>query len=68
MNLKKTTILGIISATIGVTIFVYELIVGWGNESYNRHSLTSLAFSTFGSVLIAYSMNMKKSKDEKKND
>ncbi len=68
MNFKKTSILGIISATIGVTIFVYELIVGWGNESYHRHSLTSLAFSIFGIVLIAYSMNMEKREDEKKND
>jgi hypothetical protein len=68
MNLNKSIIPGIISATIGVTIFVYELIVGWGNESYHRHSLMSLAFSTFGIVLIAYSMNMKKREDEKKND
>ncbi|MCX6294548.1 MAG: hypothetical protein NTX97_00550 [Bacteroidetes bacterium] len=57
--LKKTKILGIISATIGVIIFAYELIVGWGNESYSRHPLISLAFSTLGIVLIAYSMNKK---------
>jgi hypothetical protein len=63
MEFDKKRILGIISATIGATIFVYELIVGWGNESYHRHSLLSMGFSVFGIVLIAYSINMKKRED-----